>query len=148
MARLALVVLLAWCATGCAAIPLVPLGAAAMSGSANSLTRAGAEMTMGGGVLRTFTLPFDDTHAAAYATLRRLGVKVYEEERTEAGMTIIRGQAYGRAVTMTLEAVTPVMTRVRTDVRAGLVRDRATAAEIVAQTERAIESRASVRANR
>lgn len=84
MARIALAILLAWCAAGCAAIPLVPLGAAAVSGGANSLTRAGTEMTMGGGVVRTFTLPFDATHAAAYATLERVGVKIREEERTES----------------------------------------------------------------
>jgi hypothetical protein len=60
-----------------------------------------------------------------------------EEERDENGFVTLRGEAYDRSITIGLEPVTPVMTRLRMVVRRGITRDRATAAEILAHIEQA-----------
>lgn len=133
--------------SGCVALPA--LGAAAASGGASSVVKAGTDYTFGGGAAaRTFSAPLNEVHDAALGTLQRLGVKVTEEEKTEAGLAVLRGEAFERKVSVTLEPVTPAMTRVTIGVRAGLARDQATAIELLAQTERALESRAPVRMGR
>jgi hypothetical protein len=142
MVQLALVILVAIVACGCAALPLGALGAAAVSGGASSAMKAGTDMSFGGTVSRTFSAPLEEVHDAALATLQRLGIKTTEEERTEHGHAVVHGEAYGRTVSVAIEPITPVMTRVSLAVRSGLTRDRATAHEILVQTERALEHRA------
>jgi hypothetical protein len=122
---------------GCAALPLGAVGAAAVSSGAGTAMRAGTEYTLGGTVYRTFTAPPETLHSTTLATLHRLGVRMNEEERDENGFVTLRGEAYDRSITVGLEPVTPVMTRLRMVVRRGITKDRATAAEILAHIERA-----------
>ena len=137
-------VVLALGTSGCVALPA--LGAAAASGGASTVVKAGTDYTFGGAAARTFSAPLNEVHDVAIGTLQRLGVTVTEEEKTAAGVAVLRGEAFERKVSVTLEPVTPAMTRVTIGVRAGIARDRATAAELLAQTERALESRAPIRA--
>jgi hypothetical protein len=130
--------------SGCAALPLGAVGAAAISSGAGSAMRAGTEYTLGGTVYRTFTASPETVHATTLATLQRLGVRMNEEERDENGFVTLRGAAYDRSVTIGLEPVTPVMTRLRMVVRRGITKDRATAAEILAHIERAFQRPALV----
>lgn len=139
--RLALLILVISGAAGCAALPVSMLGAAALSGGANSVARAGTEYTMGGVARRTVSMPADDVHDTALATLTRLGIKMTEEERERDGRAILRGKAYERGIVVTIEPVTPQMTRFGVAVRHGISRDGATAAEVLAQIQKAIEHR-------
>ena len=134
----ALVVLAAFAASGCVALPAI--GAAAASGGASSVVKAGTDYTLGGATARTFSAPLNEVHDVTLGTLQRLGVKVTEEEKTPDGVAVLRGEAIDRTVRVTLEPVTSAMTRVTVGVRAGMGRDRATAAELLVQTERAHES--------
>lgn len=136
---LALVLAAALATSGCAALVLPVVGAAAVSAGAGGAVKAGTEYTMGGTAYRTFTVPVDQVHDVALVTLKRLGIKVHEEERHERGAATIRGRAYDRGVELTLEPVTPSMTQIQLAVRRGLGKDRATASEIIAQMERALE---------
>ena len=137
--RLAALVLVVFGAAGCAAIPLGAMGAAAMSSGAGSAVKAGTEYTLGGTVRRTMAVPLDRVHDTALATLKRLGVDVNEEELHDDGRVTLRGRATERRVTVTLERVTPVMTRFGVAVRAGISKDQATTTEIMAQLEQALE---------
>jgi hypothetical protein len=128
-------------AAGCAALPVSMLGAAALSGGANSVARAGTEYTMGGVARRTVSMPADAVHDTALETLARLGIKMTEEERERDGRAILRGKAYERGIEVTIEPVTPAMTRFGVAVRHGISRDGPTAAEVLAQIQRAIEHR-------
>jgi hypothetical protein len=129
--------------SGCIALPA--LGAAAASGGAGSVVKAGTEYTFGGAAVQTFSAPLYEVHDVALGTLQRLGVIVTEEEKTETGVAVLRGKALERSVSVTLEPVTPAMTRVSVAVRSGLSRDRATATELLTQTARALELSAPLR---
>jgi hypothetical protein len=118
-------------------LPLGAVGAAAVSSGAGTAMRAGTEYTLGGTVYRTFTASPEILHSTTLATLDRLGVRMNVEERDENGFVTLRGEAYDRSITIGLEPVTPVMTRLRMVVRRGITRDRATAAEILAHIEQA-----------
>ena len=124
--------------SGCVMLPA--LGAAAASGGASSVVKAGTEYTFAGAAVQTFSAPLKELHEVTLATLQRLEVAVKEEETTEAGVAVLRGEAFHRSVTITLEPVTPAMTRMTVGVRSGLSRDRATATELLAQMTRALES--------
>jgi hypothetical protein len=128
---------------GCAALPLGAVGAAAISGGASTVARAGTEVTLGGTARRTISLPADAVHDTALATLARIGIKVTGEERDEDGHTVLRGLAYDRSVAVRIEPVTPMMTRFGVTVRHGITRDGATASEILAQLERALDPHAA-----
>jgi hypothetical protein len=132
--------------SGCVALPA--LGAAAASGGASSAVKAGTDYTFGGAAVQTFSAPLAEVHDVALATLHRLGVTVTEEETAENGIALLRGEALQRSVSVTLEPVTPAMTRVSVAVRSGLARDRATATELLAQTERALALPGSIHTGR
>lgn len=132
-----------WATSGCALLALPVVGSALSSG-AGSVAKLGTEHSMGSSA-RTFSAPTDDVHDTALSTLQRLGVKVLEEERARDGLMTIRALAYERHVTMKIEPVTPMMTRVVLRVRHGLGKDEATAAEIVAQVARDVEGQAVAR---
>ena len=132
--------------SGCALLALPVVGSALSSG-AGSVAKFGTERTMGSSA-RTFSASTDDVHETALSTLQRLGVKVLEEERDRDGLMTIHGRAYDRRVTMKIEPVTPVMTRVMLRVRHGWSKDEATATEIVAQVARDVEGQAVARNGR
>lgn len=110
-----------------------------MSSGAGTAVKAGTEATFGGTLRRTMAVPLDRVHDTALATLKRLGVEVNEEELDGDGRVTVRGTATERRVTLTLERITPVMTRFGVAVRAGLAKDQATTTEIMAQLEHALE---------
>ena len=132
--------------SGCVALPA--LGAAAASGGAGGVVKAGTDYTFGGAAVQTFSAPLNEVHDIALGTLQRLGVIVTEEEKTETGVAVLRGEALKRTVSVTLEPVTPAMTRVSVAVRSGLARDQATATELLTQTARALERPAPLRTGR
>lgn len=116
--------------TACAPMALTAVGV----GSA-----AGVQHTLGGITYRTFTAPLPQVRSAAVASLGRMGIKVDSREKSEGG-EIIKATANGREIEIELDALTPNTTRMRTSVRNGIFMDAATGAEIIIQTERALNN--------
>jgi hypothetical protein len=123
---------------GCAALALPALGAAAVSAGAGSVVKASTEYTLTGVAYRTFSASLDDVHAAMLETFQRLQVDVQTDETTEDGGRL-EAAAGRRTIDVRLERITPALTRVRLAVKQSFFRrDRATASEIIAQTEHSL----------
>jgi hypothetical protein len=149
-ASVLLLVLMLLALSGCAAIPLAALGASAFGEGAKAAVNAGAEYTSGGAVLRTFSLPLDELRLAVGDTLARMEIAVWRDEVVDDERRIV-ARARDRELQLRLEPVTRTVTRLRIVVSEGYFRkDRATATEIVTQTERTVEARvaASMRTDR
>jgi uncharacterized protein YceK len=147
-----LLVVLAVALSGCAAIPLslASIGAGAFSGGAGAAVSAGTEYASGGVVYRTFTLPLDELRLALGDTLARMEIAVVRDE-VVGDERRIEARAHQRVIKLRLEPVSRTVTRLRLVVSEKPFKtDRATASEIVTQTERTVEARAaaSVRAER
>jgi sigma54-dependent transcription regulator len=136
---------------GCAAIGLTgaAVGAGMFSAGAGAAVRAGTEMTRGGVVYKTFTLSQDQLRTAVGDMLAHMELGVISDMIDENGDRRIVAWARDREVEIDLQPITRTVTRLRLVVSEGTFRrDRATAAEIVAQTERVVEERALTRATR
>jgi hypothetical protein len=134
---------------GCAALPVAALGAGLFNAGASAAMRAGTEITRGGVVYKTFTLPLDELRTAVGNTLAQMELAVVNDHVEQDGDRFIVARARDREIEVTLEPVTRTVTRVRLVVSEGhFGRDRATAAEIMAQTEKTVENRAFTRGER
>ena len=114
--------------TGCVPMALTAAGVGMATGVSH---------TLGGIVYKTFTVPQGNVEKATYGALNRMQIKVTEAKRT-GSTKIIRARAGDRDVEVELEALTPNTTRMVVTARkdAGLLRDGATATEIILQTEK------------
>jgi len=99
----------------------------------------GVSHTLGGMVYKTFTAPQASVRKATMGALGRMQIKVKESKRSGSSETII-ARAGDRDVEIELEALTPNTTRMLVVARkdGGILRDGATATEIILQTERII----------
>ena len=121
---------------GCAAIALALLGA-----GVGVATEQAVSYTMRGVASRTLTAPLARVRRATLRALRRMGIKVEGRERTEYG-ELIKATGTNRQIEVRLEPITPKSTRMRTVAKRGVfLRDRATATEIILQTESIIKGR-------
>lgn len=121
---------------GCAAIALALLGA-----GVGVATEQAVSYTMRGVASRTLTAPLARVRRATLRALRRMGIKVEGQEKTEYG-ELIKATGTNRQIEVRLEPITPKSTRMRTVAKRGFfLRDRATAKEIILQTERIIKGR-------
>lgn len=119
---------------GCTAIALPAVGTAVVASGAGSVVRVGTEYTLSGAAYRTFSHPLHVVRGAALQALDAAGVTIAANETTEDGSRIF-AEAHERTITVTLERLAPSLTRMRLSVRHTVIRrDRATAAEIIAQT--------------
>jgi len=138
--RLLALVVLAMAASGCAALALPAVGMSVMGDAAGGVAKAGVEKTMGGSMYRTFSAPLADVRAAVRQSFRDLEIQITEDELLIGGGAKIVGEALHREITVQLEPVTPALTRLEMAVRQGLLgRDRATSAELIEQTARALQ---------
>ena len=66
---------------GCAAVAIAPaaVGAAAVSGGAGGLVKAGTEYTLAGAAYRTFSASVKDVYEAVHETFHRLEITLSEE---------------------------------------------------------------------
>jgi hypothetical protein len=131
--------------SGCAAIAIPPaaVGAAAVSGSAGGLVRAGTEYTMAGAAYRTFSSPVKDVYEAVHETFQKLQITPTKESFGGGDVTI-QGVAIDRKFTITLDPITPTLTRMKLVVsQHGIGKDRATAGEIISQVEQRLRPPAS-----
>ena len=123
----------------CAAMGLTLFGV-----GAGVTAGTGVSYTMDGIAYKTFTTPVDTLQAATLDTLDRMDIEVRDievlvEQSAETGRKII-GTAGDRAIEIELDRLTTRTSRMRVVAKQGVFfKDRATAAEIIAQTEQTLE---------
>lgn len=117
-------------AAGCETLSLTALG---IGGS------AAVNHKLSGTPSRTFTLPLLRVKRASLVALKRMGIQPGELKKVENGEVIL-ASAGGRDIEVELESVTPHATRMSVVARHGafFTYDGATAAEIIAQTEKGL----------
>jgi carbon monoxide dehydrogenase subunit G len=131
--------MLALTTSGCVAAALPAVGLAAMSDAAGSGAKAGVEYSFGGTAYRTFSAPLSQVRSAVLQSFRDLEIGITQDAPIVGGGAQITGEALHRKITVQLEPVTPALTRLKMSVRHGLVgKDRATSAELIDQTARAL----------
>jgi hypothetical protein len=119
---------LALSASGCAPVALTALGVGMATGVGH---------TLGGMVYKTFTTPQANVKKATLGALNRMQIRVVETKRN-GSMEVITAKAGDRDVEIELEALTPNTTRMLVTAKkdGGILRDGATATEIILQTEK------------
>lgn len=116
--------------SGCAAIAIALLGAGASLATGKAIS-----YTMNGIAYRTFTASLPRVRRATLTALDRMGIKVEAKETNDQGESF-KASGAGREIEVALEIVSPNSTRMRTIAKQGtFFVDRATAVEIIAQTE-------------
>ncbi len=111
-----------------------------------SLLGAGAGTALRYGIdgvsYRTFTAPAPMVKEASLAALERMGMTLQSTDRFEGG-ELIYAQSGKRSIEIEVEPISAKATRVRIAAKNGsLFYDNATASEIIAQTERLLDSAA------
>jgi hypothetical protein len=119
--------------TGCAAV-----GLTLFSVGAGVTTGTSVAYTLDGVAYRTFTAPLPQVENATRTALDRMGIKIEATSKMEQGKAI-KAQANDREIEIELEIVSKKTTRIRTVAKQGVFfKDRATATEIIIQTEKAL----------
>ena len=115
--------------SGCAAVAVTALGVGAA---------VGVNHTLNGIVYKTFAEPMPKVKRATLTALKQMEIPVEAVEKTAAG-EVIKAKASNRAIEVEFESLTPKTTRMRVVADSdGLIKDSATATEIILQTERAL----------
>jgi len=126
---------------GCVAIPAATALGGAFSAGAGAAVSAGKEYARGGVVYRTFTMPLPALRDAVGDALARMEIATVRDE-PDGDDRVLLAAARDREVKLRLEPVTRTVTQLRLVVGKGTFgKDRATATEIVEQTERVVEAR-------
>jgi hypothetical protein len=114
--------------SGCAAVALTAVGVGMATGVSH---------TLGGIVYKTFAAPQTKVHRSTVAALTRMQIKVVETSK-DGTTEVIKARAADRDIDIEIEALTPNTTRLSvTAVKdGGVIRDAATATEIILQTEK------------
>ena len=110
-----------------------------------ALTAAGVGMAtgvshaLGGIVYKTFSAPQAKVQRATVAALRRMQITVKDIKR-EDNKEVIMARAADREIEIEIESLTPNTTRLTVVAKkdGGLLRDSATATEIILQTEKLV----------
>ena len=129
-ALIGLLALAAIALNGCVAVGLTALGVGMATGVSHTLS---------GMVYKTFTTPQAQVKRAALGALSRMQVKVVDTKRNGSTETI-RAKAGDRDIEIDLEALTPATTRMAVTAKkdGGILRDGATATEVILQTEKIV----------
>jgi hypothetical protein len=115
---------------GCAAVALTAVGVGMATGVSH---------TLGGIVYKTFAAPQPKVRRSTVAALGRMQIKVVEAKQ-DGNKEVIKARASDRDIEVEIESLTPNTTRVAvTAIKdGGLIRDAATATEIILQTEKLV----------
>ncbi len=127
--RTTILILLAAAATACDPVTLT----AASLGAG-----VGISHTLGGIVYKTFTAPLKTVEESSVVAMRDMGVKIVSRATNKEGERVINATAKDREIEVVLEPLTPRTTRMRVIASNGLLKDSATATEIMLQTERVL----------
>jgi hypothetical protein len=112
---------------GCVAVGATALGVGAA---------VGVNHTLNGIVYKTFTEPLPKVRRATLTALKQMEITVSSIEKTKDG-ELIKAKASNRAIEVEFESLTPKTTRMRVVAESdGILKDSATATEIILQTER------------
>jgi len=126
---LALVLSSSLFSTACDPISLTVLGVGASTGVGYGLNSV---------AYRTFTAPMKKVDKAARKALKKMGIKVESVAKTKEGQ-VITAKSQDHVIELTLEKVSKKTTRIRSIARQGTIFfDRATATEVIIQTEMAM----------
>lgn len=98
----------------------------------------GLSHTLSGIVYKTFTAPMKKVEEGSVVAMKDMGVKVVSRATNKEGERIITAAAKDREIEVLLEPLAPRTTRVRVIASNGLLKDSATATEILSQTERVL----------
>lgn len=135
VAGVALMAAVALGSQGCAGVdvPMLLTDAGVAAGQ-------GVNYTLDGIAYRTFSAPVDQMRRATLTTFKRMDIDVQSEDAMEDGCRELVGVAGDRIIYVELEKLTTRTTRMRITAKYGWVwRDRATASEIIVQTERTLD---------
>ena len=127
---LPLVVLTFCVLPGCAAVALTAVGVGMATGVSH---------TLGGIVYKTFAAPQPKVRRSTVAALGRMQIRIVESKH-DGSTEVIEARAADRNIKVEIEALTPNTTRLSvTAIKdGGLIRDAATATEIILQTEKLV----------
>jgi hypothetical protein len=119
---------------GCAGVGLALFGVGAgISGG------TGVNYTLDSVAYKTFAASEPELRTATLRTLKRMAIDATENQATESGRQIT-ANAGDRTVDIELDRITAKTSRMRVNVKKGwILRDRATAGEIIEQTEKSLE---------
>lgn len=121
---------------GCAAVGLTLFGVGAgVSGG------TGVSYTLDSIAYKTFTAPVEDLQEATLKTLKQMDITVKGNKPNESGRKIV-AVASDRTIEIQLDHLTTKTSRMEVVAKQGwLLRDRATATEIIVQTEQTLDDR-------
>ena len=106
---------------------------------AGTAASSGVSYTLDSIAYKTFTASEEGLHTATLKTLKRMDIQVKEREQTEAGSKIV-AEAADRIIEIEVDRLSPNTSRMRVNANQGwLFKDRATAMEILIQTERTLK---------
>lgn len=98
----------------------------------------GVSHTLGGIIYRTFTAPMKTVEEGSVVAMHDMGVKVVSRTTNKEGERVINATAKDREIEVLLEPLSSRTTRMRVIASNGLLKDSATATEIMLQTERVL----------
>jgi hypothetical protein len=115
---------------GCAPVALTALGVGMATGTGHVL---------GGMVYKTFATSQSNVKRATLGALNRMQIRVVDTKRN-GSTEVINARAGDRDIEIELEALTPTTTRMLVVAKkdSGILRDSATATEIILQTEKIV----------
>ena len=118
----------AFATTACVPVAVTAVGVGMATGVGHAL---------GGMVYKTFTTSHSNVKKATLGALNRMQIQVVEAKRN-GGMETIKAKAVDRDIEIELESLTPTTTRMMVVAKKndGILRDSATATEIILQTEK------------
>jgi hypothetical protein len=117
---------------GCAA----PLALTLLGVGAGVTTGTAVSYTMDGIAYRTFTASLPQVERATLTALNDMGMAIEGSQKTDEGKSI-KAKGLDRQIEIELQAISSKTTRIRTVAKDGIFfKDRATATEIILQTER------------
>ncbi|HEY2386962.1 MAG TPA: hypothetical protein VGK30_08380 [Candidatus Binatia bacterium] len=124
---------------GCALLPVAAIGGALLEAGGGALVKTGTEYTASGLAIRTFAIPAGDVRAATLTTFDRTQVAVVADEVSKKGIITLTGEAPHRKIRVRLIPLTPTLTQMELRVKRNiLASDKATASELLAETERTL----------
>lgn len=124
---------------GCAAAGLTLFGV-----GAGVSTGTGVSYTLDSIAYKTFTAPVEDLQSATLKSLKRMDMTVKENKPGESGRRIV-AMASDRTIEIELDRLTARTSRMQVVAKQGwLLRDRATAMEIIIQTEQTLDDQQPV----
>jgi hypothetical protein len=114
------------------------IGMTLLTVGAGVATGTSVSYTLDGIAYRTFTASLPQVEGATRTALNRMGIKIEATAKTEQGKAL-RAITNDREIDIELEMISPKTPRIRTVAKQGFFfKDRATATEIIMQTERVL----------